>query len=223
MLDNDPAGTLRLFGHWATFSPAFNVDAWWAKYTGVSAPEAGVNYCATPPGPPAAAYQIIRPDSLLFSLDATATDPGPQYAEISRVDWDWGDGTPADSGRIVGHRFASPTPVRVRCRVTNNLFCTSTTDLFPFGPLTGVQEAAEWAASVSVYPNPSASGVFAVRVGSGAGGATLTVFDAVGRPVRQVAGTGEETRVDLSSFSAGVYVLRVRWPDGRATTKKLLR
>lgn len=222
----DPSGAWRVFGNGSNQLPGMgNSDIWLASLTGLPAP-ATVNLCAMPPSAPAASYQPLpaRPDSLLFTLDVGATSAGPTYAEISRVTWDWGDGSRADTGRIVAHVFATPQPVRVRCTITNNLFCTSTTDLFPFGPLNGVQEAAELAASVSVYPNPSASGVFAVRtVGGPEARVTFTVTDAVGRTVAAGALVGAETVLDLRTHAAGVYALRLAWADGRAVTKRLVR
>ncbi len=230
VLDNDPAGTLRLFGGWVTYSPRFNVDTWRGLYTGVSAPAATVNYCALPPSTPAASFQFLPPlaDSLRFSLDVAATTPGPRYAEISRIDWDWGDGTPADSGRAVTHRFASRTPVRVRCTVTNNLFCATSLDLFPFGPLTALAEERARAAALAVFPNPSADGRFTLRLPDADAddappGAHLTICDALGRVLSQLPAESPQTRLDLSQQPPGVYWLRLTWPDGSTVSKKLVR
>jgi hypothetical protein len=80
------------------------------------------------------------------------------------------------------------------------------------------------ASAVSVYPNPSASGVFTVRVPAAPSGATFVVFDAVGRTVAAGAlAGGAETPLNLRAQPAGVYALRLRWPNGQMTTKKLLR
>ncbi len=86
----------------------------------------------------------------------------------------------------------------------------------------GLPGGATEAAAVSVYPNPSATGVFTL---AGAGGAEAVVTDALGRVVRRqsvAAGTGPAP-LDLSGAPPGVYLLRLRWGDGRAVTFKLLR
>lgn len=81
------------------------------------------------------------------------------------------------------------------------------------------------AANVSVWPNPSAGGVFSVRASPpllkemGA----YTVTDALGRTVAMGALSGAETTLDLRAQAAGVYALRLTWPDGRVVTKQLVR
>jgi len=82
-------------------------------------------------------------------------------------------------------------------------------------------EPAAAAELVSVYPNPSATGRFTVALMSGM--ATLTVTDALGRQLLHVSTSEPETMLDLSHQPAGMYVLRLQWPDGRSLTRKLLR
>ncbi len=203
-----------------------NGDIWFASLANLPA-AATVNLCAVPPGVPVATFQPLaaRPDSLRFSLDRAATSAGPVYAEISRVTWQWGDGTPADTGRAVTHVFASTTPVRVRCTITNNLFCSRSLDLFPFGPVTGVGLPEDQAPlpAVSVFPNPSASGQFTVRVSGAAALPNLLVVDALGRSVWHRPAVRADTFLDLSTQAAGLYLLRLTWPDGRTVSQKLWR
>ncbi len=73
---------------------------------------------------------------------------------------------------------------------------------------------------VGVRPNPAPHGRFTL---SGAGGAAATVHDALGRPVWRGRLPAEaETALDLSTAPPGLYLLRLAWPDGRATTFKLV-
>ena len=214
-------GAWRAFGFGIAAPGHAVADIWLAQLGNLPAP-ATVNLCATPPGPPVATFQAAgAPGILRFTLDVAATSAGPPYAEISRVTWQWGDGTPADTGRAVTHVFASPQPVRVRCTITNNLFCTSTTDIFPYGPL-GV--ADELAAAVSIYPNPSATGRFTLHADAAAGALAFTVTDGVGR--RVATGALDPARataeLDLRAHPAGVYALRLTGPDGRTHTRKLI-
>jgi len=74
---------------------------------------------------------------------------------------------------------------------------------------------------VSVYPNPSATGRFTVELTAGM--ATITVTDALGRQVLHLTTHEPETTLDLSRQPAGLYLLRLMWPDGRSLTRKLLR
>lgn len=89
-------------------------------------------------------------------------------------------------------------------------------------PTVGLPGGATEAGAVSVYPNPSATGVFWL---AGGGGAEAVVTDALGRVVRrQVVATGNgPAPLDLSAAPPGVYLLRLRRPDGRLSTFKLLR
>ena len=196
--------------------PGGRRDLWLASL-GSLPPPATIDYCAIPPGPPVASFQAVgSPATLRFTLDRAATPAGPLYAEISRVTWDFGDGSPLDTGFVVTHTYASPASVRVRCTVTNNLFCTSTADLWPLG----VDEDAVLADAVSVWPNPSTTGAFTLRAPAGA---TYTVVDATGRAVAAGTATGPETALDLRAHATGVYALRLRWPDGRSLTRRLVR
>ena len=217
-------GAWQIVGNGSNQAPGMGQQDIWLAQLGNLPAAATVNLCATPPGPPVATFQAAgAPGTLRFTLDVAATSAGPPYAEISRVTWQWGDGTPADTGRAVTHVFTSPQPVRVRCTITNNLFCTSTTNLFPFGLLGVRQEAAEWAAAVSIYPNPSATGHFTVATPATAAAGTYAVVDATGRRVATGALSGPQTALDLRPHPAGVYALRLTWPEGHTLTRKLIR
>ncbi len=193
------------------------------QYTGLPLPWVP-DYCARPPAAPQLTGNVQQPfpNFVILPGDST-TAAGPRYAELSLCTWEWGDGSPVDTGWVGQHQYLTPDPVRVRQCVTNSLFCQTCTEYFPLGPL-GVAE--ELAASVQVWPNPSASGVFGVRNSAGkAGDGVWVVTDAVGRTVAQgaLAPDGAETAVDLSREAAGLYLLRLTWPDGRRVQKRLAR
>ena len=226
-LAGDSAGTVQAFGFSVTLPPVGFSDSnvYVAQFTGVSAP-AVIDYCATPPSRPAATMGPLVGDSIAFEVATAGQSAGPSHAEISLVEWDFGDGTPRRDGWLITHHFASPAPVAVRVRVCNNLGCCRDTTFYPFGvpPLsTGVDHpgAVAVAHTVSIYPNPSASGQFTLRAPQV--GATYTVADAVGRTVAAGALPGAETVLDLRAQPAGVYCLRLTWPDGRAISKRLVR
>ncbi len=192
------------------------------QYTGLPLPWVP-DYCARPPAAPQLTGTVQQPfpNFVILPGDST-TAAGPRYAELSMCTWEWGDGSPVDTGWVGQHQYLTPDPVRVRQCVTNNLFCQTCTEYFPLGPL-GVAE--ELAASVQVWPNPSASGVFGVRSSAKEQEGVWSVTDAVGRTVAQgaLARGGAETAVDLSREAAGLYLLRLTWPDGRRVQKRVVR
>lgn len=81
---------------------------------------------------------------------------------------------------------------------------------------------------LSVYPNPSADGVFNVNLGSAMkAGAQITVVDAMGRVVKTQAlnatTVGSRTfSIDLSGEKTGIYTLQLRGEAGIATQKLVI-
>ena len=79
--------------------------------------------------------------------------------------------------------------------------------------------------ALTVFPNPSATGIFNVDLGSNLkAGAKLTVMDALGRQVKSqtltAATVGARTfALDLSTEKAGVYMLQIQTEAGLATRK----
>jgi hypothetical protein len=84
--------------------------------------------------------------------------------------------------------------------------------------------------ALQVYPNPSSAGTAAPAVlvrAARPGAATLTVTDALGRPVlvRRLAlnaGANAQALPEVAQWPAGVYVLRVQ-QAGQQQTQKLVR
>ncbi len=76
------------------------------------------------------------------------------------------------------------------------------------------------ASQVDVWPNPAPDGRFTVRA---AGALAYSIHDALGRRVAHGPVRGPETPLSLAAQPAGVYVLRLTWPDGRTLTKRLVR
>ena len=205
-------------------APTNNPDFYQCRLTGLPVP-ALLDYCHRPPSRPVTTVGAIIGDSLRFTVDPMRQLAGPRYAEISLVEWNFGDGTLPQFGWDVWHRFALPAPVTVRLRVCNNLGCCRDTVLYPFGVPTGLPSPAA-SPRVQVFPNPSASGSFSVRmnpeeVASSTG--TYEVVDATGRRLINGALAGASLTVDLHSQSAGVYTLRLTWTDGRVAVRRLVR
>jgi endonuclease/exonuclease/phosphatase family metal-dependent hydrolase len=94
----------------------------------------------------------------------------------------------------------------------------------------GRLEAAEVVATTSggrdgfcVYPNPS-KGMFTVQGRRAVEGEAI-ISDLQGRIIsRQSIGSGQlNPTVDLGRMSAGVYLLQIRWADGKVWTEKLVK
>lgn len=67
---------------------------------------------------------------------------------------------------------------------------------------------------ISVYPNPSASGIFNIKVsGNDLNASSIKVYDAVGKEVKNFKSTqiiaGAENTLDLSNLAVGTYYLRI--------------
>jgi len=79
--------------------------------------------------------------------------------------------------------------------------------------------------ALRVYPNPSATGVFSVDLGSELkGAAQLSVIDALGRQVKVQALNAsaigsQKVNLDLSGEKSGLYTLQIRTEAGLATQK----
>jgi hypothetical protein len=76
------------------------------------------------------------------------------------------------------------------------------------------------AESMGLFPNP-AHGRATVQLPAGAGPATLTVLDALGRPVHTQTTTGSQAELDLSGLTPGLYAVRVQ-AGGTAATQRLV-
>ncbi|GAA3927656.1 T9SS type A sorting domain-containing protein [Hymenobacter algoricola] len=87
---------------------------------------------------------------------------------------------------------------------------------------------AELQKALSVYPNPSASGVFNLQLATGIkAGTSVRVFDAVGRLVlsqtlNATAIASQLSTVDLSKEKAGLYTLELRTENGVAQQKLVI-
>ena len=90
--------------------------------------------------------------------------------------------------------------------------------------LTATRDAALQSA-LRVFPNPSTDGVFKVDLGAELkGAAQLSVFDALGRSVKEQALTASAigsraVTLDLSGEKTGIYTLQIRTEAGTASQK----
>lgn len=184
--------------------------------------------CRYPPVPNTA-YQIpaAYPDSL-FLLDISTA--GPRYGTLVRWRWTLGDGTVLvrNSPGAVRHCYATVpaygTPVTLT--LTNNLGCSTTQVLYPWGGQpTATQQAQALAARLQLYPNPTTgTAVTLALAGLRAQPAVpLALLDALGRTVRHWARPVQAGRLqqelDLTGLPPGVYTLRLQLAEGPLTKR----
>ncbi|MCR5445824.1 MAG: T9SS type A sorting domain-containing protein [Bacteroidales bacterium] len=104
---------------------------------------------------------------------------------------------------------------------SNGYFCednpVDTTAVDPGDTNLAVQQNVLWRSTV-VLPNPACT---EARVVSGVGLERVEAYDAAGTLVATVRAEGSEVRLDVSTWPAGTYLLRLTTPLG-STTKKLV-
>jgi hypothetical protein len=187
-----------------------------------------LDYCRHPPQPNAGfALNPARDTLTLVDLSAG----GPRFAALERWRWHYPDGAFYEGQYPPPHRFATPpaagTPVRLT--VTNNLGCSSTQMLYPWGLPSAAQQARAFAAGSSLFPTPAVGGQVTLALAGlpPRSVASVQVTDALGRavgPVHAAAVAADGTgalRLDLAGQPAGVYAVRVR-VAGTAFAKKLI-
>ncbi|GAB3852476.1 hypothetical protein GCM10028822_20250 [Hymenobacter terrigena] len=74
--------------------------------------------------------------------------------------------------------------------------------------------------AISFFPNP-AHGMVTVQLPSITGPATLTLLDAIGRPVRRFTTANSQTTLDLTGLAPGLYAVR-KAAGGSTATRRLV-
>ena len=74
---------------------------------------------------------------------------------------------------------------------------------------------------LSIFPNP-ANGYVQILLSENKNGAWLELTDATGRKVLSQLMNGNQTRLNTSALSAGVYLLRVTTTDGMNAVKRVV-
>ncbi|MGI4871179.1 MAG: PKD domain-containing protein [Janthinobacterium lividum] len=214
-----PSGPLVLAGQQGIVYPLIPNAGGITRFDNV-APSADVGYCQHPPRPVAAFQANAAQTTLTFSEASLA---GPRYAQLVRWRWHLGDGTFYEGQVPPPHTYATvPAPgTPVTLTVTNNLDCSATLTLYPWGPPAAPQQ-------VGLYPNPAqGSATLALPATLLVPGTSLTLLDVLGRPVRRwpvdaipAAAAGTVTRpLDLGGLAGAVYLLQVPTTEGLVTKR----
>ncbi|HLX66185.1 MAG TPA: zinc-dependent metalloprotease [Puia sp.] len=78
------------------------------------------------------------------------------------------------------------------------------------------------AISISTFPNPAVSGVTVILADPSSVGGLLEVYDQLGRQVLTMRITSTQLQLDVSSWSAGMYFVRVG-EGGKSVVGKLIK
>ncbi len=74
--------------------------------------------------------------------------------------------------------------------------------------------------SMNIFPNPSANGIFTLELSDNIQGTTnIQVMNMLGETIASKQITVSQTKIDLSGFAAGSYLVRVSSEDGVVTRK----
>jgi hypothetical protein len=181
-----PDGTLTLAGPREVFHPVGGVTfrdqaGELTRFAGLGAPYVSAS-CQRPPTANAGFVLNAARDTLRL-LDFSL--PGPRFATLERWRWHFPDGSYYDGPTPPPHRFATlpPAGAALTLTVTNNLGCSHTQTLYPFGAPTAAQQAKAFAAQASVFHNPAGGQTTLALAGlPPRAAATVQVRDALGRP-----------------------------------------
>ncbi|MDO7850363.1 hypothetical protein [Hymenobacter convexus] len=229
-----PDGTLtlgaqRVISHTVNGQTSQDQAGLLTRFAGLGAPyPAAALLCQRPPVASAGFALSPARDTLRLVDLSTA---GPRYATLERWRWHFPDGSFYEGRTPPPHRFA-PVPAPgspVTLTVTNNLGCSATQVLYPFGSPTAAQAGRALAARASVWPNPAPGGQATLALAGlpPRAPASVQLLDARGRtlgPARALPVAADGTaalRLDLAGRAPGLYAVRVT-AGGVAFVKKLV-
>ena len=155
-----------------------------------------------------------------YTYDPTSNSFQPQSSGSYLVEWDFGDGSPISNSQNPIHSYDSIGVYRVQMVVSGSGGgCPDTVVTYVSVESTPHSGVADRGAETEVVlrPNPT-SDVVTVEM-SGTVISEVLVFDLKGRMLQRVTGNDAVAEVNLSSFPAGTYLLRVRSPRGEFAKK----
>lgn len=85
-----------------------------------------------------------------------------------------------------------------------------------------VDEEAEYNKPISIYPNPSGNGIFRVEMADSEGETRFEVTAMDGRSLKKGEWMSSSTKLDLSGYPAGLYLLKLIQKD-KISTHRLIR
>ncbi|MFN5830033.1 MAG: PKD domain-containing protein [Bacteroidota bacterium] len=119
--------------------------------------------------------------------------------------WLFGDGTSSNLQNPT-HTYANPGSYTVTLVASNCIFSDTLTLTVQIGPAASIEQSK--ASSFNIFPNPTQN-VLSVTGLDAAENHAFQIFDVAGRPVLMGTLQGTQGSIDVSSLSAGIYVLHI--------------
>ena len=119
--------------------------------------------------------------------------------------WLFGDGTSSNLQNPT-HTYANPGSYTVTLVASNCIFSDTLTLTVQIGPAASIEQSN--ASSFNIFPNPTQN-VLSVTGLDAAENHAFQIFDVAGRPVFMGTLQGTQSSIDVSSLSAGIYVLHI--------------
>ena len=168
-----------------------------------------------------AEFEFCAYDTTCVSFDASIFQVGNELWVQQNIQglitYEWFD----CSGTNTLETSSTYTPTQsgeYRVVLSNDIGCVDTSECINV-IVTGLEEALE--PQVQVYPNPS-TGVFEIKLPSPSN-ATLEVFDLQGKAILEKRFARDQSSIDLSDFSDGVYSIRITNSTESFTQKLILK
>lgn len=157
---------------------------------------------------PDATFTYIQPGNFDFSFSPLET--GLSYS------WDFGDGTTSTDANP-SHSYTLAGQYTVGLLLTDNNGCSAYYSLPVQTQTLGLAE--DKLPPVSFYPNPFTTNIRLI----GAGATELTLFSADGKEVLTKKIGEEDTNLDLSWLSSGLYYIQLKTEQGEYYNSKLIK
>jgi Leucine-rich repeat (LRR) protein len=148
--------------------------------------------------------------------------------------WEFGDGD-TSSLPYPSHNYAQPGQYYVCLTVSgadcSNTYCDSSFYVFKtegglmsalhiIDPATGISKTETTHPQFAISPNP-AGNIVSINIDESMIGGSVTVRDITGRRVAAIKPEAQSSKLEVQSFSNGVYFVTVT-KEGRSATKKLI-
>ena len=140
--------------------------------------------------------------------------------------WDFGDGSPLENTEDATHTYADAGVYTVQLTVTSDCGTDIFTEEVTISDANNVNELSTLT-NINVYPNPSQGGVFELVIENvTTNKIRINVLDFTGRAVfhieEEAQGEFRKT-LDLSSFSKGIYSMKLESDNGTEIRKLIIQ
>ncbi len=156
---------------------------------------------------------VLGTAAAVYTYDATNA-PTVVFTNTSTnatsYSWDFGDGSPIDNSPNPTHTYTSNGNFTVVLTATNSCNSSLNTQTVT---ISTVGIANNSLGSVSVFPNPSSTGMFEINTKINEN-SQLEVYNLIGKLLMKKDITSSKSVIDLSGFGMGTYTLKVITEQG---------